>query len=490
MGQPGWSQRQPPTREEPKNEVSDLAFTSATDQAQLVKDKEVSPVELVQTYLDRIDEFDGALNTYVTVDAERALVAAQVAADEVTSGADLPPFHGVPISIKDLFETAGLKTTMSCRALAEYVPDEDELAVKRIKDAGFIPLGKTNTPEFGSVPVTESELNGTCHNPWSTGHTPGGSSGGAAAGLASGLAPVAHASDGAGSIRIPSSCCGLFGIKPSRGRIPFGPQLSEHWHGFSTQGPIARSVMDAAGLLDVMQGYATGDPYWAPPPARPYSEEVGEDPGRLRIAFTTTNPNEIDPHPDVVAALQDAAQLLESLGHHVEEKGPGWVDATLAPSFIQLISTGTAVIDFLPHDELEPLNRFLVETAATITSVQHIQALTTAHQYARRVVQFWNDYDLLLTPTLGAPPLEVGAIFIDDDPFSQLFRSGLFIPYTPAANVTGQPAVSLPLYWNDAGLPIGVQLIGAPSREDVLFRISAQVETARPWADKRPTLSS
>lgn len=470
--------------------MSDVAFTSAVELARLVRAKEVSPVELVQTYLDRIGEFDSTLNSYVTVDAERALESASAAANAITADDPLPPFHGVPISIKDLFETAGLKTTLSCRALAEYIPDEDEESVRRMKGAGFIPLGKTNTSEFGSVPVTESDLNGICRNPWNTGFTPGGSSGGAAAGLAAGLAPVAHGSDGGGSIRIPASCCGLFGIKPTRGRISSGPRISEHWHGFSTQGVISRSVEDAAALLDVLQGYSPGDPYWAPPPARRYTEEVGLDPGALKIAFTDTNPNEIEPHPDVVAALHDAATLLESLGHHVEEKDPGWVDPTLAPSFIQLISTGTAILDFLPHDQLEPLNRYLIETAATITSVQHMQALTTAHQYARRVVRFWDDYDLLLTPTLGAPPLEVGAIFVDDDPFGQLFRSGLFIPYTPAFNVTGQPAVSLPLYWNEEGLPIGVQLVGAPAREDILFQISAQLESARPWAENRPSLSA
>lgn len=473
-------------QEEP---LSDVAFVSAIEQARMVRDKEVSPVELVQTFLDRIERFDGPINSYVTVDAERALASAHMAADRITAGSELAPFHGVPISIKDLAETAGLKTTMSCRALAEYVPDEDEESVRRIKAAGFIVLGKTNASEFGTVPVTESELHGPCRNPWNLSFTPGGSSGGAAAGLAAGLAPIAHGSDGGGSVRIPASCCGLFGIKPSRGRISSGPRFSEHWHGFTTQGPIARSVKDAAALLDVMQGYAPGDPYWAPPPSRPFAEEVGMDPGRLKIAFTTTNPNSIEPHPDVVAALEDAAKLLESLGHHVEEKDPGWVDGTLASSFVQLISTGTAVLDFLPHDQMEPLNRFLIESAAQISSVQHIQALTAAHQYARRVVRSWDDYDLLLTPTLGAPPLEIGAIFVDDDPFGQLFRSGLFIPYTPAANVTGQPAVSLPLHWNAEGLPIGVQLIGAPAREDILIRISAQVEAARPWADKRPVLA-
>ena len=468
--------------------MSDLAFKSATELAALVRTKEVSPVDLVETYLNRIDRIDGRLNSYVTVAGDQALDAARDAEQAVADGAHLPPFHGVPISIKDLQETAGIRTTLSTKALADYVPDEDENSVRRIRSAGFIILGKTNSSEFGSVPVAESQLNGIARNPWNTDRTPGGSSGGAAAALAAGLCPVSQGADGGGSIRIPSSCCGLFGLKPSRGRVSAGPRLGEHWHGFSGIGPIARSVEDAAGLLDVLSGYETGDPYWAPPPDRPFADEVGVDPGKLRIGFTTTNPNEIDPDPEVVAAMQDAASLLESLGHHVEEADPGWIDQELAPAFVQLIASGTAVLDFLGPENMEPLNAYLLETAREMTSVVHMQALTKAHLFARKVIAFWNDYDILLTPTLALPPLPVGWIFEEEEPLMQLLRSGMFVPYTPAANVTGQPAVSVPLHWSESGLPIGVQLIGPPAGDGLLVRLGSQLEEARPWTERHPAL--
>lgn len=469
--------------------MTDLAFVPALEQARLVREKEVSPVDLVETYLTRISKYDAVINSYVTVAEDMALEAAREAETAVLRGDDLGPLHGVPIPIKDLFETAGIKTTLSCRALAEYVPDSDDHVVTKIKASGAIIIGKTNTSEFGSVPMTESLLNGVARNPWNTNHTPGGSSGGAAAAVAAGLAPVAQGSDGGGSVRIPASCCGLFGIKPSRGRISSGPRMGEHWHGFSTSGSIGRTVADAAALLDVMSGYVTGDPYTAPAPARPYLDEVGTDPGKLRIGFTATSPNQIDVHPDCIEAMKDAAKLLESLGHSVEEAAPdGWEEPTLQPSFVQLISTGTAILDFLPKDQLEPLNRYLIESAHDISSVAHLQALAAMHGWARRIVAWWEDYDILLTPTLALPPVEVGWVFSDDDPFMALVRSGLFIPFTPPLNVTGQPAVSVPLHWNPDGLPIGVQLVGAPYREDVLIRLSSQLEEARPWAGRQPDL--
>jgi amidase len=469
--------------------VTDLAFTPATELARLVRDREVSPVELTESFLKRIDDLDERLNSFVTVASDQALDAARRAEEKVASGAELPPFHGVPISIKDLQETAGIRTTLSTKVLADYVPDEDEHAVRRIKDAGFIILGKTNTSEFGSVPVAESQLNGVCRNPWDTERTSGGSSGGAAAALAAGLCPVSQGEDGGGSIRIPSSCCGLFGLKPSRGRVSSGPRLGEHWHGFSTMGPIGRTVADAAALLDVLSGYETGDPYTAVPPERPFAEEVGVDPGKLRIGFTTTNPNEIPPDPTVVAAMEDAASLLESLGHHVEESSPDWIDQELAPAFVQLIASGIAVLDFLGPENMEPVNATLLNMARETTSVQHMQALTKAHLFARRMVGFWNDFDILLTPTLALPPVPVGWIFEEEDPFMHLIRSGMFIPYTPAANVTGQPAASVPLYWTEEGLPIGVQLVGPAFGEGLLVRLASQLETARPWANKHPPVS-
>jgi len=471
--------------------MSDIVFLPATRQAEMIRSKELSPVELVDAYLTRIEQHDATYNSFVTVVGDAARDQAKLAEAAVARGGDLPPFHGVPISIKDLAETAGIRTTFSCRALAEYVPDQDDNFVRRIKNAGFIILGKSNTSEFGTVPVTESLLNGACRNPWNPELTPGGSSGGAAANIAAGFVAVAQGSDGAGSIRIPASCCGLFGLKPSRGRISAGPRVGEHWHGFSNLGPVARYVEDSAALLDVMQGYETGDPYWAPPPSRPFVEETRVDPPGLRIAFTLTNPNDTPPDPEVVVAVEQAAKLLESLGHDVEPADPPWVDPAVAPTFIQLVQTGVGgVLDWLPHDQMEPLNRFLVESAARISSIQHIQALTAMHQHARTLVGFWDDYDMVLTPTLALPPVPIGWIFEDEDPFMQLVRSGLFIPYTPIANVTGQPAMSVPLHWSPDDIPIGVQFIGRPGAEAELYRLAGQLERAQPWADRRPQVGA
>lgn len=469
--------------------MSDLAFTPALEQARMIRDKELSPVELVDHYLERIERIDPDINSYVTVAADEAREAARAAEQAVAAGSDLGPLHGVPVPIKDLFVTEGIRTTLSCRALAGYIPDHDDNVVSKIKRAGAIVIGKTNTSEFGSVPFTESALNGVTRNPWNKDRTAGGSSGGAAAAVAAGLAPVAHAADGGGSVRIPSSCCGLFGIKASRGRISSGPTIGEHWHGFSQSGPIGRTVADAAALLDVMQGYTTGDPYTAPPPERPFVDEVGRDPGKLKIGFTATNPNEIEVHPDCVAAMMDAAGKLEALGHTVEGSAPPrWVDQSLQPQFVQLISTGTAVLDFLPKEELEPHNRYLIESAHEISSVTHMQAMVAMYGWTQQIVSWWDDFDILLTPTLAQPPLENGYVFSDDDPFMALVRSGLFIPFTPPFNITGQPAVSVPLHWNAEGLPIGVQLAAAPYRDDLLIRLASQLEEAHPWIDRRPAI--
>jgi amidase len=458
--------------------VDDLAFTTATEQAELVRARDVSPVELVETYLARIDRLDPELNAYVTVCADGALASARAAAAAPASR----PFHGVPISIKDLTETAGVRTTFSSRAYADFVPTQSVAVVRRLESAGFIVLGKTNTPEFGSTAVTESELNGACRNPWDTTRTPGGSSGGAAAALAAGLCPVAHGSDGGGSIRIPASCCGVFGIKPARGRV--SPSPYSGLEGLSTSGPISRSVLDAAALLDVMAGYETGDPYWAPPPERPFVEEVGREPGRLRIAVTTT-PGFAAPVGAVcLAAAEDAAQLLVELGHDVEEATPDWYDERLLDLFARVWQVGPALFA-RGLELLEPLNRALAEAAAQTSSIAYVQATTALRELTRRVVAFWDDYDVVLTPTLAQPPVPIGSVLVGD-PWEQFHNAALFTPFTPIANVTGQPAVSLPLFWSDEGLPIGVQLFGRPADEATLFRVSAQLEQARPWRDRRP----
>jgi amidase len=468
--------------------MTELAFESATELARLIRDRRVSPVEVTNAYLERIDKLDDTLNAFVTVAGDEALESARRAEQATMSSDGLPPFHGVPLPIKDLAETAGIRTTFSTKALADYVPDRDTHSVRKLRNAGFILIGKTNTPEFGTLPMTESELNGVCRNPWDPDCTPGGSSGGAAAAVAAGLAPIAHGSDGGGSIRIPSSCCGLFGIKPTRGRVSLGPRVGEGIAGLSTDGPVARSVQDAAAFLDVLEGYETGDPYWAPPPERPFADEVGESPGRLRIAVTTQCQTGAPVDDGCSAAVKDVAGLLASLGHDVDEANPGWFDDDSTSMWVKVWQSLTSFYP-IDEDEMEPLNRAFRQAADKTSSTDYVRAVTGMHALARRVVAFWDDYDLVLSPTLNLPPVPVGWVFEEEDPWAQFIRLGLWVGFTAVINVTGQPAVSLPLYWSDEGLPIGVQLVGRPADESTLIRVSAQLEEARPWADRRPPIS-
>ncbi|HZO62391.1 MAG TPA: amidase [Gaiellaceae bacterium] len=459
--------------------MDELAFLTATEQAELVRRGEVTPVELVETCLERIERLNPELNAFVTVCGEEALAAA---AGELPDG----PFRGVPIPIKDLQETAGIRTTFSSRAYADYVPDFDVAVVRRLKGAGFVVIGKTNTPELGITAVTESQLNGVCRNPWDTSRTPGGSSGGAAVAVAAGLAPAAHGTDGGGSIRIPASCCGVFGLKPARGRVSLAPYGGHE--GFSTSGPLVRGVLDAAALLDVIGGYETGDPWWLAPPERPYVAEVGAEPGRLRIALTTTPPIDAAVAPACVAAAEDAAALLRELGHEVEEATPPWADGRL----LDLFMTVWKVIPGMrgkPRELFEPMNRVLMDAGDEIGAVDYVNATQELRAWARRVVAFWDEWDLVLTPTLAQPPPPVGALMDEADPWGNFDRAWRFTPFTQVANVTGLPAVSLPLYWSEDGLPIGAQLVGRPADEATLLRVSAQLEAARPWRDRRPPVS-
>ncbi|HEY5057982.1 MAG TPA: amidase [Gaiellaceae bacterium] len=464
----------------------ELAFTPALELAARVRRGEISPVELTELFLERIDRLDPKLNAFVTVDADGALAAAR-AAEASPSDA---PFHGVPIPIKDLNETAGLRTTYSTKAYAKYVPEFDAAVVRRIREAGFVVLGKTNTPELGTIAQTESELNGACRNPWDVSRTPGGSSGGAAAATAAGLCPLAHGSDGGGSIRIPASCCGLFGLKPSRGRVSPSPYGSGAL-GISTSGSLARTVRDAAALLDAMAGYETGDFYVAPAPERPFLEEAERAPGRLRIAFTTQPANDVPVDAACVAAAESAAALLAELGHDVREASPPWRNDEMILEFIRVWQVGPATVGIDDLSLLEPINRALAEDARATPSPEHGLAIMRLQQFVRVVLAFWNDVDVLLTPTLALPPVPIGWTFedTDGDPRAAFFRQTLFTPFTPLVNVTGQPAVSVPLHWSDDGLPIGVQLIGRPFAEATLIRLAAQLETARPWAARRPPVS-
>jgi amidase len=455
----------------------ELAFASALDLAARIRAREISPAELTALYLERIERLDPQLNAYVTV----------VDQPEVPRDG---PFHGVPIPIKDLSETAGIRTTYSCKAFAGNVPDFDASAVRKIRDAGFTIIGKTNTPEFGTIAMTESELNGDCRNPWDTSRTPGGSSGGAAAAVAAGLAPVAHGSDGGGSIRIPASCCGLFGIKPSRGRISPAPFVSGSL-GLGTSGPITRTVRDAAALLDVMSGNEPGDFYVAPTPERSFLAEADEAPGRLRIAVTTAPPSPVPVDPTCAAAAGAAAELLTVLGHDVVEATPPWQTDEMIAHFIRIWQVGPATAGVDDLSLLEPINRMLAEGARTTPSPQYVSSVMQLQQIARRVAAFWKDVDIVVTPTLALPPVPIGWTWADadGDPYRAFASQTLFTPFTPLINVTGQPAMSVPLHWSDEGLPIGVQFIGRPFGESTLIRLAAQLEQARPWAGRRPAVS-
>jgi amidase len=390
----------------------------------------------------------------------------------------------VPLPIKDLAATGGIRTTFSCRAFADYVPADDSALVRRIREAGFIVLGKTNTPEFGTTVVTESELNGICRNPWSVGHTPGGSSGGAAAAVAAGLAPLAQGGDGAGSIRIPASCCGLFGVKPSRGRTSTAP--SGNVHGFAVYGPLARTVADAAAFLDVISGPEPGDPHAAAPPAHPFLEEVGVPPGRLRVALVLDPPVNVAVDPLCAGVAHEAAALLDELGHEVEEVAVQWRD--------DLIDAYTLVWQTIPSvytsdiRQMEPLNVAFTERARATSSAEYIQAFALVQQYGRSVASFCAGYDVVLTPTLALPPVRIGWIREPEDPWEQHQRAIEFAPFPAPVNVAGLPAVSVPFGWSEEGLPVGVQLVASAGDEPVLLRLSAQIEEARPWADKLPPL--
>jgi amidase len=439
-----------------------------------VRAGEVSARELTEAAIARIEVTNPELNYLVTHCFEQALAA------EPSEG----PFTGVPMLVKDLNETAGVRTTFSSRAFAEYVPRTDAAVVRRMKNAGFVVLGKSNTPEFGSTCVTESVLNGVCRNPWDTARTPGGSSGGAGAAVAAGALPLAHGSDGGGSIRIPASCCGLFGIKPSRGRVSPAPFVSGSLE-LSQSGPLSVTVRDAAAFLDAIAGYEPGDAHWAPPPPRPFLDEVGADPGRLRIAFTVEPPIPYPVDPAVAGIAREAAEALAALGHEVVERTPLWVDDTLLSTFAKIWQVGPAMFPVLDPNLLEPLNRTLAAEAHRTSSVVFARSITALQQLARRIVAFWNDVDVLLTPGLAKLPVPIGWVFEPDDPWDQFERGGEFTPFTPIVNVTGQPAAMVPFGVVD-GLPVGVQLIGRPADEATLFRLAAQMEQAHPWAQLLP----
>ncbi|MHB8463634.1 MAG: amidase [Acidimicrobiales bacterium] len=457
----------------------DAIWLDATAQASAIKRGEVSARQLVKDYLARIERLDPHIRAYVTVDADGAARSAD-AADRRRreSPEELGPFEGVTISYKDYIDVAGLPTTHSCELLAENIASTDDPLVRRLRRAGFIPIGKTNLPEFGTD-MTTSKLNGTSRNPWDVSRTPGGSSGGAAAALSAGLCAVSHGADGAGSIRVPASFCGLVGVKPTRGLISFGPDEGNAYFGVGVDGPLTRSVRDAAAVLDVMAPVGG----WTPSRTRPFAEEVGVDPGRLRIGLCTT-PFIGDVDEECAGAAEEAARLLEKLGHRVEHVTPDW-EAILTASMLPPAGPDPAPLVPLDMvDRLEPRNRAVLTGAATMTLLEHSRLVETARVASREFCRLWDDIDVLVTPTCGVLPPSVDWAHWDDDPATHMSRFITFPNFAQPFNVSGQPAMTLPLGWSRDGMPIGIQLAGRKLDEGLLFRLAAQLEQAQPWVDR------
>ncbi|MDK1475704.1 amidase [Streptomyces sp. 549] len=478
--------------------MAELHDLSATEQAREVREGRLSPVDLTEHYLSRMDTLDGELGAFLTPTPELARKQAAEAESEAAAarreGRALPPLFGVPVPVKDLNMVAGVRCTFGSRAYADHVPDVDDHLVTRLRAGGTIMTGKTNTPEFGLPCYTENAVGPPARTPWDTSRSAGGSSGGAAAAVAAGLAPVAHASDGGGSIRIPASVCGLFGIKPSRGRVSGGPVLHDI-SGLSTSGPLARTVADAATLLDVLAGPMPGDPYGAPslPPGETFAGYAGREPGRLRVVAVADPPVPgAELHPDCRAALDGSVALLRELGHEVDEVALP-ADEALMDSFTAVWAVMANAHPVAEQDEelLMPLTRHLRELGRQVSGVALQQALYAFRALGQMVADALlaeGAYDLVLSPTLARPPAPVGGLRNDADPAAEFAALAHFTPFTPLFNATGQPAVNVPLHWNAQGLPIGVMLAGRYGEDATLVSLSAQLEAARPWAHRRPPM--
>jgi len=466
----------------------DLAYLDATAQAELVRKKEVQPIELVEAAIERIERLNPTLNAVVTSMYD---IARRTATGTLAQG----PFNGVPFLLKDILAFyRGVKISLGSKLLRDFVPDHDSELVMRLKQAGLIIVGKTNLPEFGLLPTTEPQVFGPARNPWDTGRTTGGSSGGAAAAVASGMIPMAHANDGGGSIRIPASCCGVFGLKPTRARNPLGPDFGDIFSGLVVEHAVTRSVRDSAALLDATTGPDVGDPYWAPPPVRRFVQEIGSNPGRLRIAYTTETDTGTPVHADCMAAVEDAAKLCADLGHTLVGAKPEIDGQQVVESFTTVWTSGlasTLKMIGAQKDQVERITWAINEIGNQYSAADYILALQTIQKLSRDTARFFEDYDVLLTPTLAEPPLPLGAFDSPaDNPLKGFQRATEFIPFTPICNITGQPAMSVPLFWNSENLPVGAHFIGRFGDEATLFRLAAQLEKARPWADRRPPVSA
>ena len=470
--------------------MTQLHDLTALEQAAAVRSGEVSPTELVEHSLARIAALDAGLGAFITVTPERARTAAARAEDLLRAGGDLPALLGVPTAIKDLNNTAGVRTTFGSVTMADVVPEVDDAVVTKLAAAGTISLGKTNTPEFGFPCYTDNELVGPARCPWDPSRHAGGSSGGAAVAVAAGMVPFAQGSDGGGSIRIPASVTGIYGIKPTRGRVsnaPYGSEIT----GLGTNGPLARTVRDAAAMLDAMAGPVPGDPAWAPPlpPGETFLGCADRPPGRLRIGRWLQSPiPDVVLDPEVATAFDDATALLAELGHEVEDVPAGLLGPDVLPSFERVWALSGTLLP-VPAEriaDLRPLTRWLRDEGLALSAQEAMEAMTALRLFSRRFLLATAHYDVLLAPVLTMTPRPLGWFGADGDGAADFERQKRYAAFTALFNVTGQPAVSVPLHWTGDGLPVGSMLVGRPADEATLIALSAQLEAARPWADRHP----
>jgi amidase len=472
----------------------EVASLDATALADLVRRREVQPLELITAAIERIEELNPALNAVVTRMYDQARIAAN---GRLPDG----PFTGVPFLLKDVLAAyRGVPLTSGASLLRQFTPDHDSELVVRLKRSGLIVLGKTNTPEFGLAPTTEPVAFGPTRNPWHLQRTTGGSSGGSAAAVAAGMVPMAHANDGGGSIRIPASCCGVFGLKPTRARNPLGPDFGDLVSGLVAEHAVTRTVRDSAALLDATAGPDVGDPYWAPPRTSPFLRALDVPRRRLRIAYTTAAPNGVPVHADCVQAAEEAAALCAELGHEVSQRAPELDGELVAEAFDVLWGAGCAAAlgsiearlgSSVERTQVEPLTWALAERGRGFSAADYLLAVRYLQQVSRQLAGFFLDCDVWLTPTLADPPLPLGTFdSTPEDPLAGYHRAHAFVPFTPLANVSGQPAMSMPLHWNAEGLPIGTHFTGRFGDEATLFALAAELEQARPWANRRPSLVS
>ena len=472
----------------------DLMFAPVTELAALVRSGELSARELVDAALERIDALQPTVNAFVDIDHE----GARAAADAIAPG-DERPFAGVPIAVKNSRAVSGLRLTLGAEFTGDHVPRHDHNVTRRLRAAGFVIVGTTCVPEWEIAPVTEGRRLGPTRNPWDLGRTPGGSSGGSAAAVAAGMVPIATATDGGGSTRIPAACCGLVGLKPQRGRISLAPDAGESL--IVQDGVLTRTVRETALLLDVLAGPEPGDASWAPPPDEPFADSAARDPGHLRIGVTTAMPLlEADLDPHCARATRDAAELLAGLGHEVVEVEPPWrapgllqqFTAVFGPAVCTQIVTAARRAGREPQEaDMEPMSWALWQRSRSIDAVQAASVTFELQAFARAIVVWAASYDAILTPALAQPPVAIGALDpCGPDPRGTFRRGGHFTPYTAIANVTGTPAIALPLYQHDDGLPLAVQLIGRPAREGALLALAAQLEAALPWTGRRAPVAA